>query len=64
MFFGYRSYLDFGWRIFKLFGTDLRMRTVYETFLWLKAISPRSPPDLRPPHPPARPIGPPLSRLS
>ena len=36
--YGYRSYLDFGWRIFKLFGTDLRMRTVYETFLWLKAM--------------------------
>ena len=70
--YGYRSYLDFGWRIFKvrvrvrapnpdpnpnpnltpnhspnpslnpspnpnqLFGTDLRMRVVYETFLWLK----------------------------
>ena len=30
--------LFLGWRIFKLFGTDLRMRTVYETFLWLKAL--------------------------
>jgi hypothetical protein len=35
--FGYQSYNDFGWRIFKLFGTDLAMRRVYERFLWFKA---------------------------
>ena len=36
--FGYLSYKDFGWRIFKLFGTDLGMRQVYETYLWFKAL--------------------------
>eukprot|EP00966_Prymnesium_polylepis_P015096 348702-Prymnesium_polylepis.1 len=37
LFFGYLSYNDFGWRIFKLFGTDLQMRRLYERFLWFKA---------------------------
>ncbi len=36
--FGYLSYNDFGWRIFKLFGTDLQMRRLYERFLWFKAV--------------------------
>ena len=35
--FGYLSYKDFGWRIFKLFGTDLGMRQVYETYLAIRS---------------------------
>ena len=36
--FGYLSYRDFGWRIFKLFGIDFNMRQVYEQYLWFMAI--------------------------
>ena len=36
--FGYLSYNDFGWRIFKLFGIDFNMRQVYERFLWFQAM--------------------------
>ena len=36
--FGYLSYHDFGWRIFKLFGIDFNMRQVYERFLWFMAM--------------------------
>lgn len=36
--FGYLSYQDFGWRIFKLFGIDFNMRQVYERFLWFSAM--------------------------
>ena len=38
MVFGYLSYMDFGWRIFKIFGIDLAMRQVYERFLWFEAV--------------------------
>ena len=38
MVFGYLSYHDFGWRIFKLFGIDFNMRQVYERFLWFMAM--------------------------
>ena len=38
VFFGYYSYRDFGWRMFKLFGADLRLRDVYETQLWCHAL--------------------------
>ena len=38
MWFGYLSYRDFGWRIFKLFGIDFNMRQVYERFLWFAAM--------------------------
>lgn len=36
--FGYQAYNDFGWRIFKLFGTDLQMRMIYERVLWFSAV--------------------------
>ena len=36
--FGYFSYRDFGWRIFKLFGIDFNMRQVYERILWFMAM--------------------------
>ena len=36
--YGYRSYLDFGWRIFKLFGTDKQMRGIFTQLLLCKAM--------------------------
>ena len=38
MVFGYRTYCEFGWRIFKIFGIDINLRQIYERFLWFMAV--------------------------